>query len=76
MHSPLQARYPELSAKIRCRSGASCNDAAQFPGTLLRYRHAVLHRAFPFALFGENPPLGQWIFLRGGDGEVEFRFVN
>ena len=52
--------------EIRRRPGAGRGDAAQFPGTLLRHRYAVLHRAFPLALDGKNPPLGQRIFLQGG----------
>src|SRR6266436_1094210 len=52
--------------EIRCRSGAGGQDAARFPGALLRHRHAVLHRALPLALCGENPPLGRRIFLRRG----------
>ena len=66
MHSPLQTRYPELSVEIRRRSGAGGNDAAQLPGTLLRHRHAVLHRAFPLAVGGEDPAQGQRVRLRGG----------
>ena len=53
-------------AEIRCRSDASRDNAAQFPGALLRHRHAVLHRAFPLAVGRENPALGQRIFLPGG----------
>jgi hypothetical protein len=36
----------------------------------------VLHRAFSFAVFGENPPLGQRIFLRGGDGGLRRFLLN
>jgi hypothetical protein len=56
--------------EIRRRSGAGRGDAAQFPGTLLRHRYAVLHRAFSLALDRENPALGQRIFLRSGGGEL------
>ena len=68
MHSPLQTHYPEMSAEIRCRPGPGRGHAAEFPGTLLRHRHAVLHRAFPLALDRQNSPQGQWIFLRGDHG--------
>ena len=53
MHSPLQTRYPELSAKFDVDPGAGRGDAAQFPGALLRHRYAVLHGAFPLALVGK-----------------------
>ena len=69
MHSPLQARYPELSMTFDVDQ-AQAADAAQFPRALLRHRYAVLHRAFPLALDRENPPLGRWVFLRGGCGEL------
>ena len=66
MHTPLQTRYPELSAKFDVDPVQAATDAAQFPGALLRHRYAVLHRAFPLALHGQNPPPGRRIFLRGG----------
>ena len=65
MHSPLQTRYPELSAKFDVDQAQAAVDAAQFPGALLRHRYAVLHRAFPLAVGRENPPRRQRIFLRG-----------
>ena len=65
MHSPLQARYPQLSAKFDVDPGAGRGDPAQFPGALLRHRDAVLHRAFPLALDRKNPALGRWVFLPG-----------
>ena len=63
MHSPLQTRYPELSAKFDVDQAAAADDAARFPGALLRHRHAVLHRAFPVALDGEDPARGQRVFV-------------
>ena len=66
MHSPIQTLYPELSVEVRPRSGQGGNDAPQLPGTLLRHRHAVLHRAFPLAVGREDPAQGQRLRLRGG----------
>ena len=54
-------------SQIRCRPGRCGGDAARLPGTLLRHRHAVLHRAFSLALDRQNPPRGQRICLRGGE---------
>ena len=51
--------------EVRRRSGAGRDDAAQFPGALLRHRYAVLHGAFPLAVGRKNPPRRQRIFLRG-----------
>ena len=65
MHSPLQTRYPELSAKFDVDQAQAGGDAAQFPGALLRHRYAVLHGAFPLAVDREDPPRRQRIFLRG-----------
>ena len=66
MHSPLQTRYPELSVKFDVDQAQAASDAPQFPGALLRHRHAVLHGAFPLAVGREDPAAGQWIYLRGG----------
>jgi glyoxylase-like metal-dependent hydrolase (beta-lactamase superfamily II) len=49
--------------EIRRRPDAGSNNAAQFPGALLRHRHLVLHRAFPLAIDGKNPPLGRRVLL-------------
>ena len=46
-------------AEIRRRSEAGGRDAAQLSGALLRHRHAVLHRAFPLALVGQDQAQGQ-----------------
>ncbi len=65
MHSPLQTRYPEMSVKFDVDQAQAGDHAAQFPGALLRHRHAVLHRAFPLAVDRQDPPRRQRIFLRG-----------
>jgi hypothetical protein len=50
---------------VRRRPDAGGDDAAKFPGAILRHRYAVLHRAFSLAFDRKNPPLGRRIFLRG-----------
>ena len=63
MHSPLQARYPELSLRfdvdpdaVRAARGAASSSAIATP-------HAVLHRAFPFAVDRANHALGRGVSL-------------
>src|SRR6185312_8470678 len=53
-----------IVAAIRRRSEAGGGDAAQLPRALLRQRHAVLHRAFPLAVFGQDQAQGEGIYLR------------
>src|SRR6185312_10400540 len=53
-----------IVAAIRRRSEAGGGDAAQLPGALLRQRHAVLRRAFPLAVFGQDQAQGEGIYLR------------
>ncbi len=53
-------------AEIRRRSGAGRGDPAQFPGALLRHRYAMLHRAFPLAVRGQDPPPGRRVLVRDG----------
>jgi len=60
MHTPLQARYPEMSMKFDV-DPAERRKPARLPGTLLRHRYAVLHRAFPVAVRRKNPPRRQRI---------------
>ena len=60
MHSPLQTRYPELSAKFDVDPAQAAETRRQFPGTLLRHRNAVLYRAFSLAFAGK--------IRRRGDG--------
>jgi glyoxylase-like metal-dependent hydrolase (beta-lactamase superfamily II) len=62
MHSPLQARYPELSVKFDVDQTQAARTRRDFLERL-RYRHAVLHRALPLAIGREIPPLGQRVFL-------------
>src|SRR4051794_25116560 len=62
--------------QVRPRSGQGGNDAPQLPGTLLRYRHVVLHRAFPLAVRWEDPAQGQWLRMRGGVVEWRNRRVG
>ena len=63
MHLAVADALSGIVGEIRRRSAAGGGDAAQFPGTLLRHRHAVLHRAFPLAVGREDPPPGQWVFV-------------
>jgi hypothetical protein len=65
MHSPLQTRFSRTVGEIRRRPGAGRGDPTEFPGALLRYRDAVLHRSFPLAHDGKNPAPGQRVLLRG-----------
>ncbi|MGT2436791.1 hypothetical protein ACU4GH_13990 [Bradyrhizobium betae] len=65
MHSPIQALYPEMSVKFDVDPAAAAATRRGFPRSLLRHRHAVLHRAFPLALGGEDPAQGQRVRLRG-----------
>jgi glyoxylase-like metal-dependent hydrolase (beta-lactamase superfamily II) len=66
MHSPLQARYPELSMKFDVDQAQAARTRRNF---LERYcdtdtRCCTAH--FPLAVCGENPPLGRGIFVPGG----------
>ena len=56
--------------QIRRRSGTSREDAPQFPRTLLRHRHALLHRALPLAIGRQDQTQGQRVRLRGGIAEL------
>ena len=55
-------------AEIRRRSEAGGGDAAQLPRALLRHRYAVLHRAFPLAVIGQDQAQGECVHVRDGRG--------
>ena len=52
IHSPIQARYPELVMRVDTDRDQAVATRRRFLRALLRYRHAVLHDAFPVASVG------------------------
>ena len=58
IHSPLQARYPELSMRADIDQAQSAADAARASWSALRHRRADLHGAFPLAL--DRPHRRRW----------------
>ena len=66
MHSPLQARYPELSVKFDVDQAQAAKTRRNFLERYCDTGYAVLHGAFSLALGRENPALGRRVFLRGG----------
>ena len=53
IHSPLQARYPELVDGLRQRPHPGRHHPPRLPGTLLRHPDTVLHRPLPRPLGGD-----------------------
>jgi glyoxylase-like metal-dependent hydrolase (beta-lactamase superfamily II) len=58
MHSPLQARYPELSIVFDVDPAQAAINATQFPGVLLRYAYPVLPGALPVPIMAPYQALG------------------
>jgi len=75
MHSPLQARYPELSVKFDVDPAQAAVTRRSFLERYCDTDTLCCTAHFPLAVGRENPPVGRWIFLRGGgvgDGGLEF----
>ncbi len=64
IHSPLQARYPDLGMYVDYDVKQGAATRAQVPGDLLRHQHAVLLRALPVALARLCEALGRRLPLR------------
>ena len=64
IHTPLQARYTELSMRVDYDPKQSARYAAQVPGDVLRHLHAVLLRALPIAVARARQALGRGVPLR------------
>ena len=66
MHSPLQARYPELSVNFDVDKVAVGQNPPQLPRALLRHEDAVLHGALPVPVRGTDQALGRRVQVRDG----------
>ena len=75
IHSPLQARFPELGMRVDYsfpQAGKSHRQAFRFP---LRHGHAGLYRALPVAVLRPDEALGRRPQVRIGVGVVRPRQV-
>ena len=59
IHSPMQARYPELVMRVDTDRDQGVRTRRAFLRALLRHRHAVLHDALPVALGRPHQALGR-----------------
>ena len=61
IHSPLQARYPELGMLADYDSKQAGQYAAQGVRPLLRHADPDVHDAFPVAVHQRRAALGGWV---------------
>ena len=64
IHTPLQARYPELAMRVDYDPKQGAATRRKFLETLLRHQHAVLLRTLPVAVARLRQALGQRVPLR------------
>ena len=64
IHSPIQARYPELVMRVDTDRDQARRRRGGVLRALLRHRHAVLHDALPVALGRPHQALGRRLPLR------------
>ena len=64
IHSPIQARYPELGMRVDYDSKQAGAIPAQAVRALLRYPHPDVHGALPLAIHRAHVALGQRLQIR------------
>jgi hypothetical protein len=66
LHSPLQARYPELSPRFDFDGDVAAKTRRSSLNRYCDTQHLMLHGSFPVAIDRANHALGRWVSLRFG----------